>query len=57
MVVFSKRIRACDVCADAYTEIHVNAERDEVDAADKYVELKGEDIKKYEVDPPEEEDD
>eukprot|EP00111_Clytia_hemisphaerica_P023204 TCONS_00068255-protein len=58
----SKRVRACDVCADTYTEQHLDAEpgRD-IDMTDAppqqmYRELRGEEITKYEKEYQEDED-
>lgn len=52
--IFSKRIRSCDVCAEAYTEHHVHAEKDIVDGEEeRYIELKGDEILKYEAEPAE----
>lgn len=50
----SKRVRSCDVCADAFKEAHGEA-FDAVDAPPQYRELQGEEIKKYEIEGEDEE--
>lgn len=50
----SKRVRSCDVCADAFKEAHGEA-YDAVDAPAQYRELQGEEIKQYEIEGEDEE--
>ena len=59
--IYSKRVRACDVCADTYTETHKDAENDnkDMDYVDappqmQYRELVGDEIEKYEKEEVEE---
>lgn len=58
-MLHSKRVRSCEVCADSYCETHNDVEGteaglDSVDAPPRFLELKGDEVNKYEIDEDEE---
>ena len=56
LIKYSKRVRSCDVCADAYCDYYESsgADKDCVDAPPEYREVKGDELNQYEAEEEEE---